>query len=77
MAFFKKKNGKKPPPIDPERKKELHLFQKQIGVRFRSTELLNLAFCHRSFANEIDDTVDNNEKLEFLGDSVLGLVVSE
>ena len=38
--------------------------------------LLNLAFCHRSYANETSDEVDNNEKLEFLGDSVLGLVVS-
>jgi len=38
---------------------------------------LNLAFSHRSFANEQDDGVDNNEKLEFFGDSVLGLVVSE
>ncbi len=40
-------------------------------------DLLNLAFCHRSFANESPKKTDNNEKLEFLGDSVLGLVVSE
>jgi len=38
---------------------------------------LNLAFSHRSFANEQGGTVDNNEKLEFFGDSVIGLVVSE
>ncbi|MBT3273738.1 MAG: ribonuclease III [Spirochaetales bacterium] len=38
---------------------------------------MNLAFCHRSYANEIPGKVDNNEKLEFLGDSVLGLVVCE
>jgi ribonuclease-3 len=38
---------------------------------------LNLAFCHRSYANEQGGAVDNNEKLEFFGDSVLGLVVSE
>jgi ribonuclease-3 len=38
---------------------------------------LNLAFSHRSFANEQGGAVDNNEKLEFFGDSVLGLVVSE
>ena len=36
-----------------------------------------MAFCHRSFANECPKKIDNNEKLEFLGDSVLGLVVSE
>ncbi len=38
---------------------------------------MNLAFTHRSFANEKGGAVDNNEKLEFFGDSVLGLVVSE
>ena len=38
---------------------------------------MNLAFSHRSFANEQSGEVDNNEKLEFFGDSVLGLVVSE
>ena len=38
---------------------------------------MNLAFSHRSFANEQTGEVDNNEKLEFFGDSVLGLVVSE
>lgn len=38
---------------------------------------MNLAFSHRSFANETSDEIGNNEKLEFLGDSVLGLVVAE
>jgi len=60
-----------------ERKKELQLFQKHAQIRFKSLALLNLAFSHRSFANEQADGVDNNEKLEFFGDSVLGLVVSE
>jgi ribonuclease III len=70
------------PTITKERKKELDLFERQASVRFRSRELLNLAFSHRSFANESSgavgaDRTDNNEKLEFLGDAVLGLVVSE
>jgi ribonuclease-3 len=65
------------PPIDQERKKELKLFQKLAGIRFKSDNLLNLAFAHRSYANEIPDESENNEKLEFLGDSVLGLIVSE
>jgi ribonuclease III len=67
----------KTPPIDQERKKELLLFEKHIGIRFRKLELLNLAFCHRSFANESGTDISNNEKLEFLGDSILGLAVSE
>ncbi|MFP4484268.1 MAG: ribonuclease III [Spirochaetaceae bacterium] len=65
-----------PPPVDADRLKELQLFEKQAQIRFKSRELLNLAFCHRSYANE-NDHMDNNEKLEFLGDSVLGLVVAE
>ena len=60
-----------------ERKRELQLFQKHAQIRFKSLALLNLAFSHRSFANEQAGDVDNNEKLEFFGDSVLGLVVSE
>ena len=65
------------PPVAAERKKELQLFQNHAGIRFKNIEFLNLAFCHRSFANEQADRVDNNEKLEFFGDSVLGLVVTE
>jgi ribonuclease-3 len=64
-------------PISPEREKELRLFEKQRGIRFRRLYLLNLAFTHRSYSNELGNNIDNNEKLEFFGDSVLGLVISE
>ncbi len=53
------------------------LFQSHAELRFRKLDFLNLAFCHRSYANETQEDVDNNEKLEFLGDSILGLVASE
>ncbi len=65
------------PTVDAERKKELLLFERNAKVRFKRLDLLNLAFTHRSYANENPGIVDNNEKLEFLGDSVLGIVVSE
>lgn len=65
------------PPISLERKKELNLFEKQTGIRFRRIKLLNLAFCHRSYSNELGQNIEDNEKLEFLGDSILGLVVSD
>src|SRR5690554_1434903 len=67
----------KAPIISSERKKELSLFQKLASIKFKDTSLLNLAFCHRSFANESPTDVDNNERLEFLGDSVLGLIVAD
>lgn len=78
MSNFQKESGYgKAPAISNERKRELLLFQKLASIKFKNIELLNLAFCHRSFANESPFEVDNNERLEFLGDSVLGLFVSE
>lgn len=62
---------------DGARSRSLKAFQRSAGIRFRSTSLLNQAFCHRSYANESGRTAENNERLEFLGDSVLGLVVAE
>jgi len=49
----------------------LAAFQKTAGIRFKSRELLNLSFIHRSLSNETGCR-RNNERLEFLGDSVLG-----
>jgi len=63
--------------VSAERREEIAVFQRHAGIHSKDIELLNLAFCHRSYANERGGTVANNEKLEFLGDSVLGLVVAE
>jgi ribonuclease-3 len=63
--------------VSDERKKLLENFQNRLPTRFRSLELLNLSFCHSSFANEFPAKYTNNEKLEFLGDSVLGLLIAE
>lgn len=52
-------------------------FQEIIGYRFTDEKLLKTALTHSSFANENKTAnVKFNERLEFLGDSVLGLVVS-
>lgn len=47
-----------------------------IGYRFKNTELLTEALCHSSYANEKRGALRCNERLEFLGDSVLSIVVS-
>ena len=68
--------------LNPERKKQLAAFQKIAGFRFKSLELLNLSFIHRSVSNEVSGPAGsvagagklNNERLEFLGDSILGAV---
>jgi ribonuclease-3 len=60
---------------DSERKKVLAAFQRAAGIRFKNLELLNLAFIHRSVSNESGCKI-NNERLEFLGDSILGAVAA-
>lgn len=57
--------------INSARKKALIDFQKAAAIRFRSIDLLNLSFIHRSASNEFPQKI-NNERLEFLGDSILG-----
>ena len=75
--MFTQKRRDNPVGLNPERKKELQLFEKHARIRFRKLEFLNQAFTHRSFAHEAGENGENNERLEFLGDSVLGLVVAE
>jgi ribonuclease III len=50
--------------------------EKRIGHRFKRQDLLDLALTHRSFANE-KGVPEHYERLEFLGDAVLGLVTAE
>jgi ribonuclease III len=51
--------------------------EKNIGVTFKNKELLLTALTHRSFINENREVTEHNERLEFLGDAVLELIVSE
>jgi ribonuclease-3 len=52
--------------------------EKKIKYRFQNSELLKIAMTHRSFAYENqDEELTDNEIFEFLGDSVLGLVVAD
>jgi ribonuclease-3 len=52
--------------------------EERIQYTFLDKNLLKLAFVHRSFYNEHRDIVDqHNERLEFLGDSVFGLLISD
>lgn len=54
-------------------------FEDEIGIKFRDRELLTQALTHRSFVNEYDGDGDarDNERLEFLGDAVLDLIVAD
>jgi ribonuclease-3 len=61
--------------LDSGRKKALAAFQKAANVHFKDIQLLNLAFTHRSLSNESGNK-KNNERLEFLGDAILGAVTA-
>jgi ribonuclease III len=57
---------------------DLSLLEGQIGIVFKNKDLLQQALVHRSFLNEHSDFyLGHNERLEFLGDAVLELVVTE
>ena len=52
--------------------------EKKLGLKFKEWHLLKNAFVHRSYLNEHKSSkMENNERLEFLGDAVLELVVTE
>lgn len=52
-------------------------FQQKINYKFKNDRLLYEALSHSSFANENKKQRNSNERLEFLGDSVLSIVVSD
>ncbi len=64
--------------LSPERKKQLLSFSRGLSISFKNLELLEQAFHHRSVSNEMPGSVShkNNERLEFLGDEVLGMAVA-
>ena len=49
---------------------------KLLNINFKNQSLLEQAFIHRSYLNEVRLNSPSNERLEFLGDSILSLVVS-
>ncbi len=51
--------------------------ESRLNYHFQDRNLLTLAFVHRSYVNENRDTNEHNERLEFLGDSILGMLIAE
>src|SRR4051812_38372232 len=57
---------------------DLSILEKKIGITFENKLLLKQAFVHRSYLNENKSAgLPHNERLEFLGDAVLELVVTD
>lgn len=55
----------------------MEALQNSIGYHFKNTALLSRALTHSSYANEYNLSAGDNERLEFLGDSVLGFITAE
>jgi len=65
-------------PINAYKDKQFHKIEETIGIVFKNKDLLVQALVHRSFLNENRDfPLAHNERLEFLGDAVLELAVTE
>lgn len=63
--------------ISNTRRQQLKTFQKILRVSFKNISLLDRAVTHRSYGNEQRVQTGNYERLEFLGDSLLGFIASE
>ena len=63
--------------LSETRIEQLDSLQDRIKFKFSDIKLLNKALTHRSYANENSNILKHNERLEFLGDSVLDILVSD
>jgi ribonuclease-3 len=63
--------------LDDARKELLADLEGILDYRFHQLELLNQALTHKSYVHEQREPAQHNERLEFLGDAVLGLVISD
>jgi len=66
--------------MDEERINRLKELQQSIGCQFKNLAILNQALTHKSYANEAKDRnlfIEDNERLEFLGDAILSYVITE
>lgn len=76
--WTKKDTKSKSKPLSKERRRRLSLLLIKLGARLSSRHLwlINQSLTHSSYAVETGNHAEDNERLEFLGDAVLGLVVS-
>ena len=63
--------------IEEERLEQLHEFEEKLEYTFKEIAYLDTALTHSSYANEQGNGYKYNERLEFLGDSVLGFITAD
>ena len=59
------------------KKNNLNKLEKKLGHKFTNKQLLTTALTHKTYAFEAQTPLEYNERLEFLGDSILNLIISE
>jgi ribonuclease III len=79
VETFMRKNGKEEKDVNHRAKEnQFKEFQTEVGIPFENEKLLKQAFTHSSYVNEHrKKPYEDNERLEFLGDAVLELTVSQ
>lgn len=62
-----------------DRRRELERFAESLSIEFNDLSLLESVFVHSSYVNEVldDDSLESNERLEFLGDAVVEALISD
>jgi len=63
--------------LTPRREKQLQDLENKLGIKFLNPSLLNQSLTHSSYAYESKVKIPDNERLEFLGDAIIKLVISE
>lgn len=63
--------------LTKDQKAELSQLQENLGYSFKNIKLLVKALTHKSYVNENHESLKHNERFEFLGDSVLDLIISD
>lgn len=64
--------------ITEERAMQIEMLEKKINYKFNRKYIINRALTHSSYANQYGlSYIEHNERMEFLGDSILGFIVSE
>ena len=58
-------------------KKTKHSVEEQLGYSFKDKQLLMTALTHKTYAFEAKIPIEYNERLEFLGDSILNFVIAD
>ncbi|MCP4684830.1 MAG: ribonuclease III [bacterium] len=77
MGLWSKLKRLIPPGRSSPSDAQLNELERLIGYHFRDRGLLRLSLTHRSVARAAEKPMPSNERLEFLGDSVLGLIIAD